>query len=289
MRKTSLAIALSLFASAASADLCLLGAIDSTCAFATDTSGGTAFFTNPANLSNIGSGVITPFLGTQAGGSGDVEFGVSTDIPQVNLLPLDDKRDNANTFTTTFRLDELGYVTILGETYFSFFLDINEPGSDPAKFLSLDTLRIWGRTGLDPAESFLATNVNVTTLGDVDLFPNLQLVYALGPNTLVMDYSLFAGSGLGYDVNFLIPTSEFAGLATNSRIVFGVGYGGAETAFAGTLAQDGFEEWAYLPGNGPPPPPPGVPEPSTLALLGASLLGIGFVKRPKHPHAETLS
>jgi len=94
-------------------------------------------------------------------------------------------------------------------------------------------------------------------------------------NSLIMDYNLFAGSGLGYDLSFLVPTSLFSGLASDSRIVFAVQYGGAD--FAGALAQDGFEEWAALAGAGPRV----VPTPGSLALLGAGLMGMGFVKRRK--------
>ena len=126
----------------ASASLCSLLAKDAICTFATDTSSGTALFTNPTNLSNIGSGTINPFLGTQVGGSGGVEFGVATDIPNVNILPLDDKRDNNNTFTNTFQLNQLGFVTIGNTDYFSFFLGINEPNGNGQNILSIDTLRI---------------------------------------------------------------------------------------------------------------------------------------------------
>ena len=89
-----------------------------------------------------------------------------------------------------------------------------------------------------------------------------------------MDYNLFAGSGLGYDLRVLIPTSAFIGLAADSRILFSSAFGG-DTAVAGANAADGFEEWAYLPGTFAF----AAPEPGSLGLLAAALLPLVILRR----------
>jgi len=271
--KTALALALLGVTTAASATLCsLVSSKDLTCTFATDTSGGTVLYTNPTQLTNIGSGEINPFLGTQVGGNGGVEVGVNTDDPNVNTLPLNDKRDNNNTFTDTMSLNQLGTVTLGGVDYFSFFLDINEPNGNGQNLLSIDRLAIFGQTGATPGAAVNLNNTNITTLDDVDVFPNLAIVYRLGVgNDLLLNYNLFAGSGLGYDMTLLVPTSLFAGLAPDSRIVFAVQYG----TQAGAIAEDGFEEWAFLPGTFAFQ----TPEPGMLALLALALAAAGLALR----------
>ena len=273
LKLLTLGLLLAVSAAAEAASTCNLFLVGGTCTFATDTTAGGTLFQNPANLSNIGSGVITPFLSLQNNGS---EGGVSTDDPTVNTLPLDDKRDNTNTFTTTFQLNQLGTITLAGIDYFAFFLDINEPNGGNQSLLSLDTLRIWGRSGTSGETApFMLNNTNVTSLADLDLLPNLQLVYALGPgNELIMDYNLFAGSGLGYDLRVLVPTSAFVGLAADSRILFSSSFGGAGVP-AGVDAADGFEEWAYLPGTFAF----AAPEPGSLGLLAAALLPLIVLRR----------
>jgi hypothetical protein len=261
MKFSIVAAAAMLAMGVAQAGTCFLLAKDQTCAFATDTSGGTVIFTNPTNLSNIGSGVVKPFLGAQNNGT---EFGVDTDDLNVATLPLNDKRDNTNTFTNTFTTSQLAVITLNGKTYYEFLLDANEPNGGTDGLISIDTLRLWDAKS---AAFQILTNQNVTSLADVDgLFSSL--IYALGPNnTLVLNSDLFAGSGLGYDLAMFVPTSLFAGVDPNSRIIFGTGMGALE------VAQDGFEEWAFVQGVG------AVPEPESYAMMLAGIGLMGFVAR----------
>jgi hypothetical protein len=267
MKKFLLAAAAVLMAAQAQAGVCTLMAKDGTCSFATDTSGGTVIYSNPTNLSNIGSGEIKPFLTTQQNGT---EGGVTSDSPIVSTLPMNDKRDNSNTFTNTFTQNQLGVVTIGGVQYYEFFLDTNEPSSVGDRNISIDTIRIWDAKS---ALAQLLTNANVTSLADVDnLFSSL--IYAMGPgNDIVMDGTLFNGSGLGYDLSMLIPVIDFAGVALDSRIVFGVTYGGAGGS---ATTADGFEEWAFLAGNGPGT---NVPEPGSVMLSGLALGLLAWTRR----------
>jgi hypothetical protein len=263
------ALALLLVSGAASATLCdLTAGKDQSCTI------NGAIYSNPTNLTNIGSGTIFPFLTTQANGS---ESGFTTDEPTPSQLPLDDKRDNANTFTNTFAEQNLATVTVNGIEYFTFFLDTNEP-DNADRFISLDSFKIFDTGG---TTAFTGTTKN-ETLAQLEGTVGFSLIYSLDTpsqdNTVLIDSSLFKGSGLGFDMTLLIPTSLFAGHNVGDRLVvttqFGLAGGGAGTA-------DGFEEWNAALGAVPPPPPPPIPtpEPATLALLAVGLLALARRRR----------
>jgi hypothetical protein len=275
LHKISLALAVLAAPALASASTCSLLAANESCTFASDSSGGTAIYSDPNNKTNVGSGIITPFLTSQQNG---VELGVNSDQASPALLPLDDKRDNVNTFTTTLQLNQLATVTVGGTSYYSFLLDSNESSGGTNSLLSLDRLAIFGQTGATPGAAIDLNKNNITSLADVDAFPNLSVVYRLGvTNELIIDSSLTDGSGLGFDMSLLVPTASFAGLAANSRIVFAVQYGGDDSVVPGSGASDGFEEWSAVTAA--------VPEPETYALMLAGFGALGFVARRRRPQA----
>ena len=140
-------------------------------------------------------------------------------------------------------MNQLGFVTLAGIDYFAFSWTSTAEWCTNS-LLSLDTLRIWGAAGHRGSRAVHVEQHQHHPLADLDLLPNLQLVYALGPgNVLMMDYNLFAGSGLGYDLSVLIPTRpssawrRTAASCSRPRSVVRRDDTGADAA-------DGFEEWA---------------------------------------------
>ena len=112
--------------------------------------GNGAVFSNPTNLTVVGSGVIDPFVRIQVGGSGGPESGFNT-----NATPSLDTK--AGAFTHSITLGEIGTITgnglsstVLGTVYRQFFVDINEP-NNASRFLSLDALQFRVGTSGSPA------------------------------------------------------------------------------------------------------------------------------------------
>lgn len=219
-----------------------------------------AIYENPDNLTNVGSGIIDPFLTVQKKGT---ESGFSTDAA-TNNLPLDVKRaEGNNQFTRTFTVGELGSVTVGGTDYFQFFLDINEPAVGKQSGLSLDLLKIYNAGQVASVDLGKGT-----TLADLETQYGNPL-YDLGDNQVLLDYNVFGkGSGQSFDMDVLIPTSLFS-LPADSRLVFASAFGNADDTFA---SQAGFEEWAFRKGEA-------VPEPGSFALLGLGLTGLAAAYR----------
>ena len=260
-------------------------AIDLTASTGLSGAGNGAVFSNPANLTNVGSGVIDPFVRIQANGPGGPESGFNTDAP----VSLDTKP--GPTFTHSITLGEIGTITgdgtsstVPGKVYRQFFVDINEPNNNQ-RFLSLDALKF--RVGNSASPANFTQSAAGDLVFDLDQGPN-------GNVTVLMDANFFAGSGLGYDLKFLIPDAAFFGRSSTDFVTLFATFGATVGFAANFEANGGFEEIAAFKCTptgtcAPPPPctvncsppPLEIPEPGTLALLGLALLGAASARRRK--------
>jgi hypothetical protein len=233
---------------------------------------GGAIFSQGAQLS--GTGVFPAFVQVAGGGSPTVHAAYNTTVNNV----LDN--GSSSTFNHQILYSQLVTVSVNGQNYFEFFLDINESNNASDKYLSLDELRVFSGA--------VAINQSTTDVDGVAPFPLGTLRYDMDAgsagNGILLNYDLETGSGRA-DMVFLVPT--WTGNATDAVYLyskFGVlgtgtptcnhtggvtgGASGCGVAGGNYGASDGFEEWALGTGGSV------IPEPSTYALyaLGATML-----------------
>lgn len=111
--------------------------------------------------------------------------------------------------------------------------------------------------------------VNVQTLGFFGMYVNNNLVasYSANPATPVPPTS-GGGNGNGY-ADYLLQGFDLSGFQSTAPVFFRVTM---------PYVNDGREQF-FLISQSSPEPPPEIPEPTTSALIGGGLIGLGLLSR----------
>jgi len=234
-----------------------------------------------------GTGVIDSFLRVQQKGA---EEGFNTGARPMlcDGRTCDDKTDP--NFTRNLLSSTVPIVTIGGQQYREFFLDINEPAGGTQNFLTLDQVEIYVSNTASLTTHTSGPPGYGTLTGATKVY---DMETGSGDNWVNLDY-LLVGGGSGYgDMVLYVPNS--AAFATNQYVYLysEFGCGGTFTASLSCgngnntkyQSQAGFEEW-WVPGSTTTTGTAAVPEPGTLLLFGSGLMAIAQRYRRRRARAE---
>ena len=229
-------------------------------------------------INTAGTGVIDPFLRIQGNGT---EQGYNTTVANAGQLPFDDK---FGAFTHDLSFSSL---TADSSGNYNFLLDIGEPVGNSQSLLSLDGLKLYRTSTPGQNNTSVDANGNVNGIVGTVLW-NLD---ALVNNYILLDSNRNGNPGNGFsDMLMSVPTSVFAGVGSSDYIVLWSRFGLQAGAQSGSGSDGTFEEWSHLRGNGNVVPcnpavqqcgPSQIPEPTSLLLMSAGLIGFSLARRRK--------
>lgn len=228
-------------------------------------------------LQTAGTGVLAPFLRIQNNGT---EQGYNTTQANAGALPFDEK------FGIGTRDLLFSSLTADSNGNFNFVLDIGEPVNGTESLLSLDGLKLFSTTsGGQKGNTTVSGNWNGLSIG----FTNTLLwdMDGLTDNYVLLDANRNGNPGNGVsDMLWSVPTSVFANVGINDYIILWSRFGLQDGAKLGSRSFGTFEEWAPVKGSAAPCNPAveqcgpnQIPEPTSLLLMSAGLIGFGFARR----------
>jgi len=215
-----------------------------------------------------GTGIFGTFVQFESAGNATTEQGYNTTVNDV----FDNK--SADKFNHEITVSQIGFITVGGNQYMRFSLDINEQGNVRNSGLTIDELQL-----------FISTNPNqsVETFDGAGLvaFNAATLVYRLdsGSNDSILLNAALNPPGSGVADMFMdVPIA----LYQSAFIAGGYTTPAAQNAVniylytAASSVDAGFEEWAAITGSRIPGE---VPEPVTISLIGLGLLAMAGIRR----------
>jgi hypothetical protein len=234
-----------------------------------------ALFRDPSVTGSAGSGTFRDLyrISPPNGPGQSVEAGYNRDGLINTSVP--------NGFNPFLRIADL--ISDVADTSYIFVVDLNEAGSSPESYLSVDDLKIWIGGTTDPAVLPSSLPGLLTTFGTpvYDMNPSGQ------QNVALLDSTLSSGSG-GGDLFVFVPKSYFPPAADPNSFVYVYTRMGGYTGAAG-FGAGATQEQVSIPGksianstnnvstisSGLPVPEPGV----FAGVLAAGLFALGRRRR----------